>query len=222
MASARSASSPVIANTRSFACSLRSFRCAEIDRARRPAARRRSRTVVRDAAPAAWMRATSATISVIARTNSPGRSDSDVGLHHRGVSAHLVQLHHLLPGALTSSAQFSASITSGPQRAVILPSVDGCGTVVPSEIRQNRYQQIESATPGTTSHTPAVAVLENITRRWLDGIYGRPSSGEKCARKALRRRIVQQLVPAASSLQILVSRLQDRLPECRCGSWSPA
>lgn len=34
----------------------------------------------------------------------------------------------------------------GPQRAVILPSVDGCGTVVPSGIRQNRDQQIESAT----------------------------------------------------------------------------
>lgn len=49
-----SASSPVIANTLALASSLRSFRCAEIDRARRPAARRRSRTPVRDAAPAAW------------------------------------------------------------------------------------------------------------------------------------------------------------------------
>jgi hypothetical protein len=71
VASARSASSPVIRSTLAFASSLRSFRCAEMDRARRPAARRRSRTVVRLAAPAAWMRATSDTISAIARTSSP-------------------------------------------------------------------------------------------------------------------------------------------------------
>jgi hypothetical protein len=43
----------VIANTVAFASSLRSFRCADIDRAVRPAARRRSGTPVRDAAPAA-------------------------------------------------------------------------------------------------------------------------------------------------------------------------
>jgi hypothetical protein len=71
LASARSVSSPLIRNTLTLAWSLRSFRCAEIDRARRPAARRRSRTLLREAAPAAWIRATSATIRVIARTNRP-------------------------------------------------------------------------------------------------------------------------------------------------------
>ena len=147
MASARSASSPVIANTRSFACSLRSFRCAEIDRARRPAARRRSRTVVRDAAPAAWMRATSATISVIARTNSPESVGYATLASTTVVSARtLVQLHHLLPGGLDQQRPVQRLDHLGPQRAVILPSVDGCGTVVPSGIRQNRDQQIESAT----------------------------------------------------------------------------
>ena len=48
--------------------------------------------------------------------------------------------------ALANSAAFSCSITLAPQRAVSLPSVDGCGTRVPSGIRQNRDQQIESAT----------------------------------------------------------------------------
>ncbi len=71
VSSARSASSPVIRSTLALAWSLRSFRCAEIDRARRPAARRRSRTLVRLAAPAAWIRATNVTISVIARTSNP-------------------------------------------------------------------------------------------------------------------------------------------------------
>jgi hypothetical protein len=61
----------VIASTAAFASSLRSFRCAEIDRARRPAARRRSLTPVRDAAPAAWIRPTSVTINVIALASSP-------------------------------------------------------------------------------------------------------------------------------------------------------
>ena len=56
--SAMSASSAVIARTVALASSLRNFRCAEIDRARRPAARRRSRSFVRDAPPAVWVAAT--------------------------------------------------------------------------------------------------------------------------------------------------------------------
>jgi hypothetical protein len=145
--SVNSASSPVIANTLAFASSLRSFRCAEIDRARRPAARRRSRTAVRDAAPAAWMRATSATINAIARTSSPESVGYATFAGTTVVSARtLSSLTAFSSAALISSAWFSASIASGPQRVVILPSVDGCGTLVPSGIRQNRDQEIESAT----------------------------------------------------------------------------
>jgi hypothetical protein len=48
--------------------------------------------------------------------------------------------------ALTSNASFSACTVSGPQRAVSFPSVEGCGTLVPSGIRANRVQEIESAT----------------------------------------------------------------------------
>ena len=48
--------------------------------------------------------------------------------------------------ALTSNASFNSSTAPGPQRAVSLPNVEGCGTRVPSGIRQNRVQEIESAT----------------------------------------------------------------------------
>ena len=51
LVSAKPANSPVMRKTVAFASSLRSFRCAEIIRARCPAACRRSRTVVRLAAP---------------------------------------------------------------------------------------------------------------------------------------------------------------------------
>ena len=147
MASARSASSPVIANTRSFACSLASFRCAEMNRLTSPAARRRSRTVVRDAAPAAWMRATSATISVIARTDSPESVGYATLASTTVVSARtLSSFTTFSPAALTSSARFSASITSGPQRAVILPSVDRCGTSCPAESGRTSGEGIKSAT----------------------------------------------------------------------------
>jgi len=37
-------------------------------------------------------------------------------------------------------------MTSGPHRVVIFSRVDGCGTRVPSGIRQNLIQEIESAT----------------------------------------------------------------------------
>ncbi len=71
LASASSASSPVIERTPALASSLRSLRCAEIDRARRPAERRRSRTLVRDAAPAPCTLATRAMIKVIALVSRP-------------------------------------------------------------------------------------------------------------------------------------------------------
>ena len=48
--------------------------------------------------------------------------------------------------ALTSSAALSSAMVSGPHRAVILPKVEGCGTRVPSETRQNRDHDSESAT----------------------------------------------------------------------------
>jgi hypothetical protein len=45
-----------------------------------------------------------------------------------------------------SSSRFNASISSGPQRRVILRIVDSSGTAASSPIRQNRRHVIESAT----------------------------------------------------------------------------
>jgi hypothetical protein len=67
-------------------------------------------------------------------------------LKHR-VSARTLSVRiTLAASALASNAVFSAAIVSGPHRLVILPRVDGCGTRVPSGIRQNRDQDSESAT----------------------------------------------------------------------------
>ena len=48
--------------------------------------------------------------------------------------------------ALTSSASFNPATAVSPQRVVSFISVVGCGTLVPSGIRQNRCQEIESPT----------------------------------------------------------------------------
>jgi len=48
--------------------------------------------------------------------------------------------------ALASNAAFNFAIVSGPHRAVILPRVEGCGTRVPNDTRQNRDHDSESAT----------------------------------------------------------------------------
>jgi hypothetical protein len=52
----------------------------------------------------------------------------------------------LAAAALTSSASFSPATASSPHRVVIFINVVGCGTRVPNGIRQNRCQEIESAT----------------------------------------------------------------------------
>jgi hypothetical protein len=48
--------------------------------------------------------------------------------------------------AFANNASFNAATASSPQRLVIFISVVGCGTRIPKGIRQNRCQEIESAT----------------------------------------------------------------------------
>jgi hypothetical protein len=63
------------------------------------------------------------------------------------VSARTFSVRSSLPvAALASSVSFSASTAVGPQRVVIFISVVGWGTRVPSGMRVNRCQLIESAT----------------------------------------------------------------------------
>jgi len=57
--------------------------------------------------------------------------------------------------ALTSSASFNASTALSPHFVVIFISVVGCGTRVPSVMRQNRCQEIESVTSRHSDSYPS-------------------------------------------------------------------
>jgi hypothetical protein len=63
------------------------------------------------------------------------------------VSARTLSVRNSLPAAaLTSNASFNAATPSSPHRVLIFINVVGCGTRTPNGIRQNRCQEIESAT----------------------------------------------------------------------------
>ena len=55
----------------------------------------------------------------------------------------------------SSSASLSPATASSPHRLVIFINVVGCGTRVPNGIRQNRCQEIESATPRHNNSEPS-------------------------------------------------------------------
>jgi len=57
--------------------------------------------------------------------------------------------------ALASSVSFNPSTAAVPQRVVIFIKVVGCATVPPSGIRQNRCQEIESATSRHNGSNPS-------------------------------------------------------------------
>lgn len=71
VASASPAISPVAASTWPLASSLRIRRCEAIEYARARAERRTSATLLREAAPAVWIRSTSAVILAMAPASSP-------------------------------------------------------------------------------------------------------------------------------------------------------
>jgi hypothetical protein len=70
----------------------------------------------------------------------------DVGLDHGGVDPQLGGPQQLALGELGTSAWLSCSMTSAPARPTSLTRVVGWGTGRSSPIRQNRRQEIESAT----------------------------------------------------------------------------
>lgn len=57
--------------------------------------------------------------------------------------------------ALAMSASLSSPIACSPQREVIFKSVVGWGTRLPSGIRQNRCQEIESAASRHSGSNPS-------------------------------------------------------------------
>ena len=89
-------------------------------------ARRRSRTCVRLAAPAAWMQAASTVIRMIARASSPESAGQATSASATVVPARARPvLTASAASAFTSSAAFSAATTPSPHRVVIFSRAVG-------------------------------------------------------------------------------------------------
>ena len=72
----------------------------------------------------------------------------------------------LCPAAFAHSASFSPATASWPHRVVSFISVVGCGTLPSSGIRQNRRQEIESATSAHRLSKPSrYRNFKNISRK---------------------------------------------------------
>jgi hypothetical protein len=154
--SASSANCPVIRRTSSLASPLRRRRFAAIDRTRRPAARERSRTVVRVAPPAARTRRTWLAMRPTALASNPESVGYSTSAATTVVSARTrLVLNTLWSTALAHNASLSCSTVCAPQRDVSFSNVVGCGTAAPSGMRQNRRQLIESVTSRHSVSNPS-------------------------------------------------------------------
>ena len=98
-------------------------------------------------APPALIRATVRAIVPMALANRPESVGYPTAASTTVVSARTLSVRSsLAAAALASSASLSPATASSPHRLVIFINVVGCGTRVPNGIRQNRCQEIESAT----------------------------------------------------------------------------
>jgi len=106
-----------------------------------PAEPRRSRARVRGAPPEPVIRATVRAIDPTAFANRPESVGSPTSASTTVVSARTLSVRSsLAAAALASSASLSPATASSPHRRVIFINV-GCGTRMPSGIRQNRFQE---------------------------------------------------------------------------------
>jgi hypothetical protein len=120
---------------------------AAIWRTRRAAALRRSVTLVPVAPPAACTRRTVRTSLTTALASSPESVGQATFALITVVSARTLAVRsNFAPAAFAHSASFSPATASPPHRLVSFISVAGCGTLPSIGIRQNRRQEIESAT----------------------------------------------------------------------------
>jgi hypothetical protein len=157
--SASSASSVFLrrttANASSFAAALRVRSFAFRSCARRPAARDRSRSLVRTAPPAAWIRRPVAAIRLIALASSPESVGYPTLAGTTVVSTRILPVRSTFAStAFASSASFSPATAPDPHRVVSFINVVGCGTLWSSPIRQNCRQVIESDTSRHNDSNP--------------------------------------------------------------------
>ena len=126
---------------------LRARIWAAISRARRPAARRRSVTLVPVAPPAARTRRAVRASPATAVATSPTSAGYATFAATTVVSARTRPVRSsFCPAAFAHSASFSPATAPWPHRLASFISVAGCGTRPSSPIRQNRRQPTESLT----------------------------------------------------------------------------
>ena len=148
--------SPLILRTSALASSLRRRSHAPMSWARRRTDRVRSRNFVRDASPAALIAAVNAASCATPLASRPESVGYATSASTTVVSARTLSRRTSLSSwALASSASFSPSIASDPQRDVIFINVVGCGTRDPSGTRQNRRHASESATSAHNGSNPS-------------------------------------------------------------------
>jgi hypothetical protein len=93
------------------------------------------------------IRATVPAMAPMPLANNPESVGYPTSAHTTMVSARTLSVRNSLPAAaLATSAALSPATAASPQRLVIFINVVGCGTRTPNGIRQNRCQEIESAT----------------------------------------------------------------------------
>src|SRR6478735_2102554 len=147
-----------------------------------PAALDRSRSFVRTAPPASWIRCPVAPIRRVALASRPESVGYVTFAGTTVVSARTRLVRNTFASAaLASSASFSPFTAVLPHRVVSFINVVGCGTAPSNPIRQNRRQVMESLTSRHNDSYPnRYRNLRNINRRYVSiGVDGRPIRGSK-------------------------------------------
>ena len=147
-----------------------------------PAARDRSRSFVRTAPPAAWIRCPVVPIRRIALASRPESVGYATFAGTTVVSARTRLVRNTFASAaFASNASFNPFTAVLPHRVVSFINVVGCGTAPSSGIRQNRRQVNESLTSRHNDSYPnRYRNFRNINRRYVSiGVDGRPIRGSK-------------------------------------------